>query len=261
MINKKYILILSLFLPLLTYSQYGDSISKLELFDKAVDLSVYAQTIAKDKLYLVNNLKKEQAAKEMDYVLAKFDEDFGDIDLNEENTNIRTRIEALKTFWQKFGLTATERQDFKDFTAFYYQVNTLDRLVSDLVESMKAAYDLPIDKLQGYLEVQKFRKLIQKITMSYYANFLGLSKSYMHAYNKNIEEINKFVKDNSNEFLNDSIAGKYFADIILDWNFFKTNLLNKKLKMPKTVFSLSQSMDYKLKLIKENYINQYNAGF
>jgi len=259
--KKKYILILSLLFPLLSFSQYDDEVSKLELFDKAVDLSVYAQTIAKDKLYLVNNLKKATAAKELDFVLAKFDENLGDIDINVSNTNVRVRIEALKTFWQKFGLTATEIQNFKDFTSFYYQVNTLDRLVSDLVESMKAAYDLPIEKLEKYIGGQHFRKLIQKITMSYYANFLGLSKSYMHAYNKNIEEINKFVKDNSNEFLNDPIAGKYFADIILDWNFFKTNLQNKKLKMPKTVFSLSVSMDYKLWLIKRNYIKQLNRGF
>jgi Fe-S cluster assembly iron-binding protein IscA len=126
---------------------------------------------------------------------------------------------------------------------------------------MVIAYKINTNKFDNYIQLQKFRTLIQKISLSYFANHLGLSKSYLHQYKKNIEEIDTFIKEKSNIFLNDPIAGKYFSNIIVDWNFYRSNLLHKTLQTPKTVYILSTSIDYKLTKIKENYIENLNDTF
>jgi len=47
----------------------------------------------------------------------------------------------------------------------------------------------------------------------------------------------------------------------MDWNFLKTYLFHTKLDNIKTIVSLSIAIDYKLKTIKNHYINTLNKGF
>jgi len=255
------ILIMSLFFLHIAHAQFDDEMSKTQLYDRAVDMGVYAQMIAKDKLYLINNLKKEQAEKEMDYALAKMSENLSDLDLNEENPKITEQLKKVKDVWTKFNLKVTQRLTPKEFTNLYFEVNTFDRLLSDLVEKMKINYQLPQNEIEKYNSIQQLRKLIEKISLSYYANYLGLSKSFSHEYKRNIENVDRFIKEKSNQFLNDPVAENDFSDVILDWNFFRANLLNSQIQNPKTIFSLSTSIDYKLKTIKDNYIEKLNQLF
>ncbi len=261
MMNKYILLLTSILIPLLGSSQFDDEMSSTELYDKAVDMGVYVQMLAKDKLYLINNLKKEQAGVELDYALAKMAENINDVDLSEANPKITQQLSNVKKVWAKFNPKVTQNLTPKEFTNLYFEVNTFDRLLSDLVEKMKINYQLPQKEIEKYDAIQQLRKLIQKISLSYYANYLGLSKSFSHEYQKNIESVDKFIKEKSNLFLNDPIAEKQFSDVILDWNFFRANLLHDEIQNPKTIFSLSTSIDYKLKTIKDNYIKKLNQGF
>ncbi len=261
MVHKRYLLIVSLLISFLSSAQFDDEVSKTELYDKAVDMGVYAQMLAKDKLYLINNVKKDQAGKEMDYAIAKISENLSEIDLNEEDPKLINQLKNVKKVWAKLNLKVTQNLNHKEFTSLYFEVNTFDRLLSDLVEKMKVVYDLPSEKLEKYDQIQKLRKLIQKISLSYYANYLGLSKSFMHEYKKNIASVDNFIKEKSNLFLNDPVAEKQFADVIIDWNFYRANLLHENAKNPKTIFSLSTSIDYKLRNIKERYIKSLNKNF
>jgi len=261
MVQKRYLLIVSLLISFLSSAQFDDDVSKTELYDKAVDMGIYAQMLAKDKLYLINNLKKEQAGKELDYAIAKISENLSDIDLNEEDTRITNLLKNVKLVWTKLNLKVTQNLNQKEFTSVYFEVNTFDRLLSDLVEKMRVSYDLPSEELEKYNEIQKLRKLIQKISLSYYANYLGLSKSFMHEYQKNIASVDSFIKQKSNLFLNDPIADKEFSDVIIDWNFYRANLLHQNAKNPKTIFSLSTTIDYKLRNIKDQYIKSLSNNF
>ncbi len=247
--------------PIANFAQFDDAYSKTQLYDKAVDLHTYVQMVGKNKLYLINNTQVSLATKELDYALSKINENINEIDINEDDASVKTRLKKIKKFWYKFNEKATKSQTVKEFTAFYYQINTFDKLVNDLVQAMVIAYKINTNKFDNYIQLQKFRTLIQKISLSYFANHLGLSKSYLHQYKKNIEEIDTFIKEKSNIFLNDPIAGKYFSNIIVDWNFYRSNLLHKTLQTPKTVYILSTSIDYKLTKIKENYIENLNDTF
>jgi len=262
--NNKFLLLilsLSIWLPWTGFSQFDDEVSKTQLYDKAVDMEIYVQMLAKDKLYLINNLRKKQAGTELDYALAKMSENLSDIDLNEENPKITNQLEQVKKVWAKFNLKVTQNLTPKEFTNLYFEVNTFDHLLADLVEKMKINYQLPQKEIKNYDAVQQLRKLIQKISLSYYADYLGLSKSFSHEYKKNIESVDTFIKQKSNIFLNDPVAEKQFSDVILDWNFLRANLLHQQIKNPKTIFSLSTTIDYKLNTIKDNYINKLNQGF
>jgi len=259
--KKTIFLIISLFFLQISHAQFDDDMSKTQLYDKAVDMGVYVQTLAKDKLYLITNLRKEQAGKELDYALAKISENLDDIDLNEENPKITDPLKNIKKIWIKFNAKITRQLTPNEFTNLYFEVNTFDRLLSDLVEKMKVNYQLPQEEIDKYNAIQNLRKLIQKISISYYANHLGLNKSFLHEYKKNIESVDRYIKEKSNMFLNDPIAENDFADVILDWNFFRSNLLNTQIQNPKTIFSLSTSIDYKLKTIKNKYIDNLNQQF
>jgi len=260
--NKFYILLVALLFPFWGNAQFDDDdVSKLSLYNNAKDIEIYAQMAAKDKLYLIYNLKKEQAGKELDYALAMISENLTNIDLNEDNPVIVSKLKKIKKVWMKLSSKFTQNLSPKEFTNLFFEVNTFDRLISDLVEKMKEIYDLPSDKLSNYNDIQNLRKAIQKINLSYYADALGLSKSFTHEYQKNIKNVNDFVKNKSNHFLNDSVAGPVFSDIIIDWNFLKTNLLNSDLKNPRTVFSLATSIDFKLKNIKNKYIKNLTKDF
>jgi len=260
--NKFYILLIGLLFPFWGNAQFDDDdVSKLSLYDNAKDIEVYAQMAAKDKLYLIYNLKKEQAGKELDYALAMISENLSNIDLNEENPVIVAQLKKIKDVWMKLSNKFTENLSPKEFTNLFFEVNTFDRLISDLVEKMKEIYDLPTEKLSNYDDIQNLRKAIHKINLSYYADALGLSQSFMHEYQKNIKYVNNFVKNKSNHFLNDSVAGRVFSDIIIDWNFLRANLLHPTMKNPKTVFSLVTSIDFKLKNIKEKYIENLTKDF
>jgi len=254
-------LIISLLFLQISQAQFDEDISKTQLYDKAVDMGVYVQTLAKDKLYLITNLRKKQAGKELDYALAKISENLDDIDLNEENQKIIEPVKKIKKIWIKFNAKITQQLSPNEFTNLYFEANTFDRLLSDLVEKMKINYQLPQQEINKYNAIQNLRKLIQKISISYYANHLGLNKSFLHEYKKNIESVDRYIKEKSNKFLNDPVAGNDFSDVILDWNFFRSNLLNPQIQNPKTIFSLSTSIDYKLKTIKDKYIEKLNQQF
>jgi len=242
-------------------AQFDDDLSSTQLYDKAVDIQVYVQMLAKDKLYLINNTHKEQAAKELDYALAKIAENISDIDLNNENEVVGNLMKSIKKVWNNFSQKATANLTNKEFTALYFQVNTFERLISDLVQKMMINYDLQASEVENYNDIQTLRTLIEKITISYYANLLGLSKSFVHEYQKNIKSVDDFIKQNSNKFLNDPVSAETFADIIIDWNFFRANILHQNQFNPKTVFTLSTTMDYKLKTIKDKYIEGLNRDF
>jgi len=259
--KKAFFLIIGLFFLQIGRAQFDDELSHTQLYDKAVDIKVYVQMLAKDKLYLINNTHKEQAAKELDYALAKLSENINDIDLNNEDQAVKDLMKNIKKIWQNLNQKATQNISNKEFTALYFQANTFEHLVDTMVEKMKVNYQLPADKIQNYNDIQTLRILIEKITISYYANYLGLSKSYLHEYQKNIKNVDDFIKRNSNKFLNDPVSGKIFSDIIIDWNFFRANILHTDQKNPKTVFSLSTTMDYKLRVIKDKYIETLNSDF
>ncbi len=259
--NKIYYILFGLLYPLILQAQFEDDLPKMILYDNAVDIQVYIQMAAKDKLYLINNLKKEQAGKELDYTMAIISENLSNIDLNEENEQIVAKLKEIKEVWYKLSKKLTQTLSPGDFNNLFFEVNTFDRLISDLVEKMREKYDLPDKNLNKYNDIQNLRRLIQKINLSYYANYLGLSKSFQHEYQKNIASVNEFIKSKSNIFLNDAIAGENFADIIVDWNFLKANLLSKISKNPKTVLSLVMSMDFKLKNIKNAYVEQWKKDF
>jgi hypothetical protein len=242
-------------------AQFDDEYSKTQLYDKVVDLHTYVQMVGKNKLYLINNTQVPLATKELDFALSKINENINEVDLNNEDDKIKSQLKTIKIFWYKFNEKAAKPQSIKEFTAFYYQMNTFDKLITNLVETMVVQYDMPTKKISNYTELQKFRTLIQKISLSYFANHLGLSKSYLQEYKKNIAEIDIFIKEKSNVFLNDQIAGKYFSNIIMDWNFYRANLLHKTLNTLKTVYILSTSIDYKLGKIKESYIKKLNNTF
>jgi hypothetical protein len=261
MMKKYLILFFGITFSILSNAQFDDEISKTQLYDKATDMEIYVQMLAKDKLYLINNLNKEQAGKELDYALAKMAENISDLDLNIDNPKIIEQLKNAKKIWNKFNLKITQNLSLKEFTNLYFEVNTFDRQLSDLVEKMKINYQLPEKSISKYDEIQKLRKLIQKISISYYADFLGLSKSFSHEYKKNIENVDKFIKQQSNLFLNDPVSGKLFSDVIIDWNFFRSNIFHQTIKNPKTIFSLSTAIDYKLKEIKNRYIQKLNQGF
>jgi len=259
--NKFYLLIVSIFFPLLMQAQFDNEEPKIKLFDNAKDIEIYNQMAAKDKLYLIYNLKKEQAGKEMDYALAMISENINNIDMNENDPKIRSILKKVKDNWLKLNAKLTQNLTPKDFTSLFFEVNTFDRLIYDLVTKMRETYDLPNDKLEKYDDVQNLRELIQKINLSYYANYLGLSKSFMHEYQKNIKSVNDFIKKKSNLFLNDPVAGTVFPDVIVDWNFLRANLLHTSSKNPKTVFSLVTAIDFKLKDIKNTYIENLTRDF
>ncbi len=259
--NKFYLIVLSLLLPLTGTAQFDDDIPKIALYDYAKDMEVYTQMVAKDKLYLIYNLKKEQAAKELDYAMAMISENLSNIDLNEDNPQIVDKLSKLKEVWFKLNNKLTQNLTPQEFTNLFFEVNTFDRLISDMVIKMREVYTLPSENLQNYDDIQNLRKSIQKINLSYYANVLGLSKSFMHEYQKNIASVNQFIKEKSNIFLNDPVAGKQFADVIIDWNFLRANLLDENSKNPKTVFSLVMAIDFKLKNIKDAYIQNLLKDF
>jgi len=255
------LIILSLIIVQQSYSQFDDEMSKTELYDKAVDLEVYVQMLAKDKLYLIDNIFKKQASKEFDYALAKISENINDLDLNITDPDVRTLMKSAKKVWKKLHQKILENINVKDFAALYFNINTFERLISDMANKMEVRYQLHASEMENYNDIQTLRKLIQKITISYYANAIGLNKSFMHEYQKNIKNVDEFIKENSNKFLNDPISGNVFSDIIIDWNFFRSNVLHTKQHNPKTVFSLSTTIDYKLKTIKDRYIQKMNDNF
>ena len=259
--NKIYFILLVIIFPVVINAQFDDDIPKITLYDNAIDIQVYTQMVAKDKLYLIYNLKKEQAGKELDYAMAMISENLSNIDINEDNKQIVDKLKKIKDVWFKLNNKLTQNLLPKEFTNLFFEINTFDRLVSDMVVKMREVYDLPEKNLDKYNDIQNLRRLIQKINLSYYANYLGLSKSFQHEYQKNIESVNQFLKSKSNEFLNDSVAGQSFADIIVDWNFLKANLLSQIVKNPKTVFSLVTAIDFKLKNIKNAYIKEWLRDF
>ncbi len=259
--NKIYFFLVGLLYPFLLQAQFDDDLPKVILYDNAVDIRIYVQMAAKDKLYLIHNLKKEQAGKELDYAMAMVSENLSNIDLNEENESIVNLLKEIKEVWFKLSDKLTRTLSPADFNNLFFEINTFDRLISGLIEKMREKYNLPRRNLKKYNDIQNLRRLIQKINLSYFANYLGLSKSFLHEYQKNIKSVNQFFKTKSNIFLNDRIAGENFSDIIADWNFLKTNLLNKTLKNPKTVLSLVTAMDFKLKNIKNAYVDAWRRDF
>ena len=258
MIKKYIILLFVLFASISTNAQFDDHVSKTILFDDALNIGVYVNMLAKDKLYQIKHLKKKLVAKEIDYALAKVNESISEIDLEETNPQIRVQIEKIKEFWVKFNEKATADIGLKEFSNIYFEINVFNKLVSDLTQSMIVAYDLNSDDIQNYKDIQELRRYIQIISVSYYANLLNLNKSFMHEYQKNTEKINTFIIDKSNTFLNDPIIGTYFPEFIKDWNFLKNNLQHPTYKNPKTVFSMSISIDYHLKQVKDALINKLN---
>ena len=259
--NKIYFFLFVILFPALTNAQFDDDMPKIALYDNAIDIQIYTQMVAKDKLYLIYNLKKEQAGKELDYAMAMISENLSNIDINEDNEQIVSQLQKIKDVWFKLNNKLTQTLMPKEFTNLFFEINTFDRLVSDMVVKMREVYNLPEQNLSKYDDIQNLRRLIQKINLSYYANFLGLSKSFQHEYQKNIDSVNQFIKSKSNEFLNDPVAGQSFADIIVDWNFLKANLLSKTVKNPKTVFSLVTAIDFKLKNIKNTYVKEWLKDF
>ena len=259
--NKIYFILLAIIFPVVINAQFDDNIPKIALYDNAIDIQVYTQMVAKDKLYLIYNLKKEQAGKELDYAMAMISENLSNIDINEDNEQIVDKLKKIKDVWFKLNNKLTQNLIPKEFTNLFFEINTFDRLVSDMVIKMREVYTLPEENLGKYNDIQNLRSSIQKINLSYYANYLGLSKSFQHEYKKNIESVNQFLKTKSNTFLNDPVAGKIFADIIVDWNFLKANLLSQMVKNPKTVFSLVTAIDFKLKNIKNSYIKEWLRDF
>lgn len=259
--NKIYFILVSLLYPILMQAQFDDDLPKATLYDNAVDIQVYTQMVAKDKLYLIYNLKKEQAGKELDYAMAMISENLSNIDLNEDNEQLIRQLKKIKEVWFKLNNKLTQTLSPAEFTNLFFEVNTFDRLISGFIEKMREIYDLPKANLKKYNDIQRLRKLIQKINLSYYANLLGLSKSFQHEYHKNIEKVNQFLKTKSNTFLNDPVAGENFSNIIVDWNFLKVNLLSNVSKNPKTVLSLVTAMDFKLKNIKNEYVKKWGKGF
>ena len=252
---KKITLFVSLLVVFTSYSQFDDQVPKAKLFDDANDLAVLIQTLAKDKLFVISGLKKDRAKKELDNTLSKIHEAISEIDLNEDNIQIQSQLKKIKEFFTKFNKAAIQELDYKAYSNVYFQVNTFDRMISDLTEKMSEVYNLDANQYANYKDIQKLRKLIQMLTVSYYAKHLDLSKNFLHQYKKNINEIDNFIKEKSNAFLNDPVTENFFQDFILDWNFFRANLLHPTLKNPKTVFSLSNSMDYQLTKVKNKYID------
>ena len=259
--NKTFFILASMLFPLLMHAQFDEDLPKVALYDNAVDIQVYTQMVAKDKLYLIYNLKKEQAGKELDYAMAMISENLSNIDLNEENELLVSKLKKIKDVWFKLNNKLTQTLTPREFTNLFFEVNTFDRLISDLIEKMHEIYDLPKKNLSKYKDIQRLRQLIQKINLSYYANYLGLSKSFLHEYQKNISNVSQFLKTKSNIFLNDPVAGENFADIIVDWNFLKANLFSTMSKNPKTVLSLVTAMDFKLKNIKNSYVKKWRRDF
>ena len=238
------------------YAQFDEGTSKIELYDMASDMNVYGYMLVKDKLYLINNIEKDDAAQEFDFAMAKIEENLSTIDMEETNPKVKEKLRNLKSFWYKFNQNVTQKMNNKDFRSVSYDVNNWDRLTSDLLEAMKAQYDLPLEKLQGYNDIQYFRKLIQKISMSYLANYLKLSKNFSHEYQNNIQEADAFIKEKTGDLLNDPVTGNIITDLIVDWNFLRANLLHPTQKNPKTIFALSVSIDYHLRMIKERLIQK-----
>jgi len=253
---KKNLLTFFLMASLNIFAQFEEDIPKIKLYDMAADMNVYGYTLVKDKLFLINNIMKDDAAQEFDFAMAKIEEYLATIDMAEENPKVKEHLKAIKAFWYKFNQKVTQNMNNEDFKAISYDINNWDRLTSDLMESMKTVYDLPLNKLNLYNDVQYFRKLIQKISMSYLANFKHLSKSLMHEYKKNIEQAEKFIRNNSDKILNDTVAGSYILEVIVDWNFLKSNLQHPTQKNPQTIFMLSVSIDYHLRQIKNRFVQK-----
>ncbi len=251
--DKFKVFILLFLVSFSSFSQFDDEVSKIQLFDMASDMKAYGYTIVKDKIFLINNIEKKLSANELDYALAKVEEYLVIMDMNIKDSEVKKRLRSVKTFWFKFNQKVTNNMLNSDFSNINFEINNWDRLVSDLQEAMKSKYKLPLDYLKIYDEIQLFRILINKTSTSYLANLLKLNKSLIHEYQKNINQSEDFIKRNSNKILNNVISGQYFPEIILDWNFYKKNLYSK-INHPKTVFVLSISIDYHLKLLKDKYI-------
>ncbi len=259
--NKYKFFILLFLASIPSFSQFDDDVSKAQLFDMASDMRVYGYTLVKDKLFLINNLMKKDAAQEFDYAMSKIEESLSTIDMDEDNANIKKRLKAVKEFWYKFNQNVTKNMNNKDFRAVSFDINNWNRLTSDLLEAMKANYDLPLDKMSVYFDTQDFRVLLQKITTSYLANYLSLSKSFMHAYQKNISDADNFIKNKSNKLLNNPVSSRLMTEVIVDWGFMRENLTNKKQRNPKTIFMLSISSDYHLRELKTRYLQQFIDKF
>jgi len=238
-----------------SFAQFDNTVSKAKLYDDALDIGIYIQMLAKDKLYLISGLKKEKAQDEFDYSLSKINEAISEIDINEDDPEIQNQLAKIKKFWIQFNKTAIKDLDYKAYSVMYFQINTFDRLISDLSQKMFVKYNFNEKDFETYQDIQKLRKLIQTITVSYYAKHLNLSQNFLHQYSKNIEEIDNFIKNKSNVFLNNPSTEKFFQGFILDWNFFRANLLHPKLKNPKSIFSLSNTMDYHLNKVSNKLID------
>ncbi len=238
------------------YAQFDEGTSKVELYNMASDMNVYGYMLVKDKLFLINNIEKEESGQEFDFAMAKIEENLSTIDMEEDNPKVKERLKNLKSFWYKFNQNVTQRMNNKDFRSVSYDVNNWDRLTSDLLESMKVAYDIPADQFKTYNDIQYLRKLIQKISMSYLANYLNLSKSFSHEYRNNIQEADAFIKEETSDLLNDPLTGDIITGLIVDWNFMRANLLHTTQRNPKTIFALSVSIDYHLRVIKERLIQK-----
>ena len=260
--KKIAILIFLFLLSFKSFSQFSEEVSKIQLYDMASDIKVFGQMIVKDKIYLINNLLKEDSSQEFDYAMSKIEENISNIDLAEDNPKIKARLKAIKAFWYKATENVTRKMDNLDFRKVSFDANNWNRLTSDLLETMKVEYDLSNDDLKTYNDIQDFRVLIQKITTSFLADNLKLSKSFIHEYQKNIKLAKDFVMKKSNLLLNNkTIPSELVLEVIVDWDFMRANLTSKTHRNPKTIFMLSVGMDYHLSQMKNKFLKKFIDKF
>ncbi len=258
MIRKKlYFLIIILIISASGFAQFEESVSSEKLLDKAYDLKIYIQMLTKDKLYLVNKINTEYAVKEFDYAIGEINNSLNELDLNIQQPEQRKYLDRIKDSWNKLSAYTYKDIDNKQFYKMYFEIQVINQMTDDLINSFLKINQFPEPITNQYRSIQELRYMIEQIAYYYYADYTGMNQSFKDAYRQNIKKTDDFFKQISNSIINDNVGDKspQFIRVIADWNFFKANLFHKKFHNYRTVFNVSTTIDYKLKNIKNQYLN------
>jgi hypothetical protein len=258
MFRKKIYFLLSLIiLSTSSFAQFEQALSGKELLDKAYDLKIYIQMITKDKLFLVNKINTEYAIPEFDYASGKINNNLAELDLNIQEPGQRKFVDRIKDSWDKLSAYAYKDIDNKQFYKMYFEIQVINQMIDDLINSLLKNNQFSETITNQYRSIQELRYMIEQIAYYYYAGYTGINQSLKDAYRQNVKKTDDFFKKISNSIINDNVGNKspQFIRVIADWNFFKANLFHEKLRNYRTIFNVSTVIDYKLKNIKNQYLN------
>jgi hypothetical protein len=225
-----------------------------EIYTAALEMRVQIYRITRDKIYEIYHPGFELIQPDLADAVEILEEKISEVESFPDDIQGKEHLQQAVSVWNNLRFHTMRKLEKKDFVRFYYDTQTFDNFLRIMIEKLEDVYKLQGKEWEELKKRYTLQSVFFKVNIGYLAGKNNISKSMQNVMSENLKIADGlFTYAKQQGYFTNSGITTDLVNVLNDWLFLKYNLNNVFFTADLTVFSTTDSLYERMKIINDRF--------